>query len=77
MWLFKSFDKKRTQNLLKLSIERMTLLQNKKKAPPPPAHRPHKSNQSPPPASLSPDCPCSPASIRTTRSIHGEWADSL
>jgi hypothetical protein len=40
MWLFKSFDKKRTQNLLKLSIERMTLLQNKKKALPrhPTAH---------------------------------------
>ena len=35
MWLFKGFDKKRTQNLLKLSIERMTLLQNKKKATPP------------------------------------------
>lgn len=33
MFLFKSFDKKKTQTLLKLSIERMNLLQNKKKVP--------------------------------------------
>ncbi|KAJ1478743.1 hypothetical protein T484DRAFT_1749472 [Baffinella frigidus] len=75
MWLFKSFDKKRTQNLLKLSIERMTMLINKKKAPArQPAAHTNRINPRLPPVSPNQDCPCPPALIRYTMPINGAGA---